>query len=122
MYMESKPNPASVVISPADYTVPICEPMRVSDEIRCSYLSVYCKDGDDTVHLRIVAAGEMLFHSVLCKDLTVDAFDYEDREAALHDDPAVYYEGVEVDHTYSILRDDGTETGAVIEFRYGSYV
>ena len=125
MYLESKPNPASVVISPADYTVPICEPMKVSDEITCNYLSVYCKDAMDTVHLRIVAAGEILYHEVMCRDLTAGAFDYEQMEANLlniAEDPAAYVALVEVDHEYEVPRPDGSPTGAVIEFRYGTYV
>ena len=137
MYLESKPNPASVVISPADYVEPICEPEKVSDEIRCDYLSVYCKDAYDSVHLRIVASGEILYHSVLCKDLTAEAFDYEAKEAALlavtdelTEEAEAYMDGLEVPYTYQVPRSDGagrpdgtgTLSGATIEFSYGTYV
>jgi len=121
--MDSMPNPLSVVISPADYTVPVCEPERVADEIKCEYLSVYCKFSEDIVHLRIVAAGEILFHSVMCKDLTASVFDYEAMELALYsDDQSTYVSGIEIAHDYNVLREDGSDTGAVIEFQYGTYV
>jgi len=37
---------------------------------------VYCRDPTDWVVLRIVAAGEILFHEVNCAVLVSEGFDY----------------------------------------------
>ena len=68
--------PQSVVISPADYIDPVCEPVRVADEIVCNNLNVYCRNPSDDVVLRIVAAGEILMHQANCATLTSEAFSY----------------------------------------------
>jgi hypothetical protein len=77
LYLKGKTDPQSVVISPAEYHEPVCEPRRVADEIECNNMDVYCRDPTDDVVLRIVAAGEILWHEVNCGELTSNSFDYE---------------------------------------------
>jgi hypothetical protein len=49
-----------VTISPAALPENLCDPDRAADEIICENLSVFCTGPDDTINLRIAAAGELL--------------------------------------------------------------
>lgn len=89
--------PQSVVISPADYIQPVCEPVRVADELVCNNLNVYCRDPSDDVVLRIVAAGEILMHQVNCATLVSAGFDYvskNDQLSGSEEEYASYEEGL----------------------------
>jgi len=76
LYLSDKSDPQSVVVSPLEYVTPVCEPDRVADTITCNNLDVYCRDPEDEITLRMVAAGEILIHEVVCSDLVSDGFDY----------------------------------------------
>lgn len=76
IFHSGKTDPQSVVISPKDYVQPICEPEVVADTITCSNLDVYCQDPSELISLRIVAAGEILFHEVDCNTIVSGGFDY----------------------------------------------
>jgi len=90
LYLDGKTDPQSVVISPGDYVEPVCEPVRVADEISCNNLNVYCRDPTDDVVLRIVAAGEILIHTVNCAELVSAEFDYITKQNQLSGNDAQY--------------------------------
>ena len=69
-------HPKSVVISPADFVEPVCEPDRVANEIACNNLDVYCQAPDDEIVLRIVAAGEILMWDGYCAEVVAEGFNY----------------------------------------------
>jgi len=69
-------DPQSVVISPADYIEPVCEPVRIADEIACNNLNVYCRDPADSIILRINAAGEILMTEMGCAEIAAPNFSY----------------------------------------------
>lgn len=75
-YIEGDGNPRSVSISYDDVerTQPVCEPERVSDEIRCFDTTIYCMSATDKVILRVVASGRILYHKVVCSDLVSGEF------------------------------------------------
>ena len=85
LYLYGVTNPKSVVISvrETDPLVPVCEPERVSDQITCTHVALYCVTPEHMVTLRIVAAGKILYHVVSCEELTSGAFDYRDTESLL---------------------------------------
>ena len=70
----------------------VCDPDRAADEIICENLSVFCTSPDDTVNLRIAAAGELLIYdtSNTCAEIVSGAFDYQAQAASLNDDPDAY--------------------------------
>ena len=118
--------PQSVVISPADYIDPVCEPVRVADEIVCNNLNVYCRNPTDDVVLRIVAAGEILMHQANCATLTSEAFSYTDKLDQLGGSAEEYqtYESLlgQTFH-YTVQEDDhGLPAGAQLEYDYGTFI
>ena len=126
MYLSGKTDPQSVVISPADYIVPVCEPERVADEILCNNLNVYCRDPTDDVVLRIVAAGEILMHQVNCAVLVSSGFDYVSKNneiAGSAEEYASYESGLNVVHDYIVEEDShGLPAGAVMHYDYGTFI
>jgi len=126
LYLEGKTDPQSVVVSPADYVEPICDPLRVADEIVCNNLNVYCRGVEDNVVLRIVAAGEILMHTANCADIVSEGFDFSSTLDALTGS-AEDYEGYEanlgVSWEYIIEEDQhGLPAGAVLHYEYGTYI
>lgn len=142
--------PNSVTISPAEDMKHICEPWRAADEIICENLSVFCTSPDDTVNLRIAAAGEILCWGSdaddgseagwracgamnadganagynMCSEIVADAFDYETMQAALTDDPDTYEANLGRDYLYHVKVNDheeGADSNAWFSFKYGTY-
>lgn len=109
LYLEGKTDPQSVVISPADYVEPICDPLRVADEIVCNNLTVYCRETTDNVVLRIVAAGEILMNTANCNDLVSAGFDFAGKLIELTSETPGDYEnyeaGLSVSYEYIIEED-----------------
>ena len=66
LYLSDQSDPQSVVVSPLNPVTPVCEPERVADTISCNNLDVYCREPEDSITLRIVAAGEILLHEEVC--------------------------------------------------------
>jgi hypothetical protein len=58
--------------------------------ITCNNLAVYCRDVSDNVVLRIVAAGEILMHTVNCADMVAPGFDYAQKEFNLSGNESEY--------------------------------
>ena len=98
-------DPQSVIISPGDYVESICEPQRVADEISCNNFIVWCKKRDDIITLRIVSAGEILYHAMPCYELVAEAFDYDQMEDNMINDLDTYNEMIEYAWVYTIEED-----------------
>jgi len=124
--LAGKTDPQSVVISPADYIEPICEPLRVADEIVCNNLNVYCRDPTDDIVLRIVAAGEILMHQANCAELVSAGFDYVAKNAALGgtaEEYAEYEAGLSIQYEYEVERDQhDLPAGAKLNYEYGTFI
>lgn len=110
-YKGQNDNPQSVTISPAEHQQGVCDPERAADEIICENLSVFCTAPDDTVNLRIAAAGEILLFDAAntCAEIVAGAFDYVTMQSALADDPETYaaYEGAQ--YLYHVAVSDHEE-------------
>lgn len=125
-YKGTDNNPQSVTISPSEDMINVCDPLRAADEIICENLSVFCTAPDDTVNLRIAAAGEILMYDTgnSCADITQSAFDYETMQAAINDDPDAYAAGLGEQHLYRVEVNDheeGAYSNAWFSFSYGTY-
>ena len=77
MYKNGDVSPSSVVVQPDTGIEPTCEPYRASNEISCSYLTVFCLYANDLITLRIVGAGHIFYEVVRCGDITEEAFNFE---------------------------------------------
>jgi len=84
-YKGQDENPQSVTISPYEDVENVCDPDRAADEIICENLSVFCTDPDDTVNLRIAAAGEILLYDTgnTCAEIVAGEFDYVTMQDAI---------------------------------------
>lgn len=126
LYLYGKTDPQSVVISPGDYVEPICEPLRVADEIVCNNLAVYCREPTDDVVLRIVAAGEILMHQVNCAVLVSAGFDYVAKNAELGgtaQEYENYASGLSEMYTYIVETDEhDLPANAVLNYEYGTFI
>ena len=54
MYKNGDVNPSSVIIQPDTGLPDVCEPYRAANEIKCSYLTMYCTFANDIIHIHIV--------------------------------------------------------------------
>lgn len=119
-------NPASVVISPSEYVENVCEPDRAADEIICENMYVFCTDPNDTVNLRIVAAGEILLfeENNTCAEIVAGAFDYNTMASALVDDPDTYNAHLGEKYYYHVEEydsEEGASSNAWFSFFYNTY-
>ena len=125
-YKGQDQNPKSVTISPAEDMHHVCDPDRAADEIICENLSVFCTSPDDTVNLRIAAAGEILMYdtSNTCAEIVAGAFDYNTMQAAINDDPDTYNANLGTPYLYHVEVNDheeGAYSNAWFSFSYGTY-
>jgi hypothetical protein len=104
----------------------VCDPERAADEIICENLSVFCTGPDDTVNLRIAAAGEILMYdtSNTCAEIVSGAFDYVTMQSAINDDPELYAAHLGEQYLYHVEVNDheeGAYSNAWFSFSYGTY-
>jgi len=81
MYIEGDPQGRGVAVTPVTSDAATCFPIRIADELVCSFYSVYCLEPTDNVILRISTAGKILFNQVSCSDIVASAFDFDTKRA-----------------------------------------